>query len=382
VRARPSVTSAAPYLLAAALAVAGATVAAPRAGAESRVFEGRWNWEHPNELRLAEDEVFPHTPYGRGWQARSWYWMGRFDNGYLVVMNPFQWRYGALGAWGMYLIVRDPHGGVFTWDGKIGDPEVAPRGMRVVSDGARFESRTGAHRWIVEVPGFSCDFTFTNVLPAWKPGNGMARFDHDFYLAYRLPAPWADLAGTMTVDGLTVDAAGQCFYDTTEYQVPLSRTTAGSHAARVWSAPGTPREDRWFLDVLTTIPHPGFGMPDLPMLVVARGGRWVMTTKDYTFDFVETVTPDDPPYPYPVRIAVSARDPNGSLVGVFDLEPPYVTTDVFDRLPGVFRALASLFLRRPVIYRNLARFTGLLTEPDGRTTDLDLSGQAEFAISR
>ncbi len=186
VRARPSATSTAPLLIVAALVVAAATVAAPRAGAQSRVFEGRWNWEHPNELRLAEDEVFPHTPYGRGWQTHSWYWIGRLDNGYLVVMNPFQWRYGALGAWGMYVIVRDPRGRVFTWDGKIGRiPEVAPRGMRVVADNARFESRTGVHRWTVDVPGFSCDFTFTNVLPAWKPGDGMARFDDDSYA--RLP---------------------------------------------------------------------------------------------------------------------------------------------------------------------------------------------------
>jgi hypothetical protein len=379
VRARSSLASAAPLLIAAALA---ASVAAPRAGAEARVFDGPWNWEHPNALRLTEDEVFPHTPYGRGWQNHSFYWMGRLDNGYLVVMNPFQWRYGALGAWGMYVIVRDPLGRVFIWDGKIEEPEAAPRGMRVLADNARFESRPGMHHWTVDVPGFSCDFAFTNVLPAWKPGDGMARLSDDFYFAYRLPAPWADLAGTMTVEGRTVDAAGQCFYDTTEFQVPLSRASAGSHAVRVWSAPGTPREDRWFVGILTTIPHPGFGIPDLPMLVVARGDRWVMTTKDFAFDFVETVTPEDPPYPYPVAIAVSARDPNGSLVGSFILEPPYVTTDVFARLPRVFRALASLFLSRPVIYRNLARFTGRVTEPDGRTTDLDLSGQGEFVITR
>jgi hypothetical protein len=35
-----------------------------------------------------------------------------------------------------------------------------------------------------------------------------------------------------------------------------------------------------------------------------------------------------------------------------------------------------------VIYRNVARFTGRVTEPNGRTTDLDLSGQGEFAITR
>jgi hypothetical protein len=186
----------------------------------------------------------------------------------------------------------------------------------------------------------------------------------------------------MTVEGRTVDAAGQCFYDTTEYQVPLSRVSTGSHALRAWSAPGTPRADRWFLGMLTTFPHPGFAAPDLPMLVLAHGERWVLTTKEYRFEFLETVTPPDPPYPYPVRIAVSARDVNGTLEGIVTLEDPYVVTDVFARLPRVFRALAALFLRRPVIYRELARFVGTVTTPDGCVERIDLAGQAEFVVTK
>lgn len=356
--------------------------AAARAQAGTPVFEGRWNWEHPNELRLAEDEVFPRTPYGRGWQNNSFYWIGRLDSGWIVVMNPFVWRYGAITGWGMYVIARDPAGRVFGWDGRIDGAVAAPSGMRVVADGFRFESGGGVHRWSVAVPGFSCDLVFTNLLPAWKPGDGLARFGGDAYFRYRLPAPWADLAGTMTVEGRTVDAAGQCFYDATEYQVPLSRTSRGSHALRAWSVPGTPRADRWFLDVLTTFPHPGFASPDLPMLVLAHGDRWVLTTKEYRFEFLETATPPDPPYPYPVRIAVSARDANGALEGVVALDAPYAVTDVFARLPPVFRALASLFLRRPVIYRELARFVGTVTTPDGRVEQLDLAGQAEFVVTQ
>jgi hypothetical protein len=368
-----------------ALLIAFAAAVPPcRAGAQARIYDGAWNWEHPNGLRLTEDEMFPHTPYERDWQSHSFYWMGRFDTGHVVVISPFQWRYGALGTWGMYIIVRDPLGRVFTWDGKIGDgsPEVAPNGMRVLAGNARFESRGGVHRWAIDVPGFSCDFTFKNVLPAWKPGSGVAQFDGEHYTSYSLPAPWADLSGTMTVNGETVDASGQCLLDTSETLLPLTRMNAESQAARVWSLPGTPRDDRWFIATLTTVSHPGFGSVKLPMLLVAHGDRWAFTTMDYTFDFAEMATLDDPPYPYPARIAVRARDLGYVLEGFFTIDPPYWITDVFQRLPRMFRTIASWFVKRPVIYRNLTRFEGTVTRPDGGAARLELSGQAEFMFTR
>ena len=369
----------------AALLVTLAAVTAPcRLGAQARIYDGAWNWQHPNELRVTEDEMFPHTPYERDWQSRSYYWLGRLDSGHVVVLGPFQWRYGSLGAWGLYVVVRDPRGRVFSWDGKLGDgsPEVAPGGMRVSAGNTRFESRVGVHRWSVEVPGFSCDFTFANVLPAWKPGSGVARFDDGHYTTYGLPAPWADLAGTMTVNGETVDAAGQCLFDTSETLLPLTRANTEIQAARVWSPPGTPRADRWFIGTLTTVSHPGYGSVKLPMLLVARGDRWLFTTMHYTFAFTEMAELDDPPYPYPSRMAVSARDQGYALEGVFTSDPPYWITDVFQRLPKVFRGIASLFVKRPVIYRNLTRFEGTVTGPDGGATRLELTGQAEFVFTR
>jgi hypothetical protein len=366
------------------LAASAAAVLPCRAGAQVRIYDGTWNWEHPNELRLTEDEMFPRMPYERDWMSHSYYWLGRLDSGHVVVLSPFQWRYGALGAWGLYMVVRDPWGRVFTWDGKLADgsPEVAPSGMRISAGNNRFESRDGVHRWIIDVPGFSCDFTFTNVLPAWKPGSGVTQFDGVHYTTYSLPAPWADLSGTMTVNGETVDAAGQCLLDTSETMLPPTRMNAECQAARVWSPPGTPHDDRWFIDMLTTVSHPGYGSLKLPMLLVAHGDRWVFTTMNYRMVFSEMTALDDPPYPYPARIAVSAHDQGFALEGVFMSDPPYWVTDIFQRLPKMFRTIASWFLKRPVIYRNLTWFEGTVTRPEGGTTRLELSGQAEFMFTR
>jgi hypothetical protein len=366
-----------------AVLVALAPAALPlHAEAPSRIYESPWNWEHPNELRLTEEETFPHTPYDGDWQTHSYYFMGRLDAGGIVVMNPFQWRYGVLGTWGMYLIVLDPLGRVFAWDGKLGDgsPEVAPSGMHVSAPNGRFDSGIGVHHWVVDVPGFSCDLTFRNVVPAWKPGSGVAWFDGEHYTAYSIPAPWAELSGTVTVNGETVDAAGQCLLDSSETWVPLTRVNAATKAARVWSPPGTPRADRWYIGTLITISHSGFGSLRLPMLLVAHGDRWVFTTKEFSFDVLEEAMLDDPPYPYPTRVALHARDQGYALEGVYTLPSLYYLTDVFQRLPKLFRVIASWFVQRPVITRQLARFEGTVSFPDGSTARLDLRGQAEFVI--
>ena len=48
----------------------------------------------------------------------------------------------------------------------------------------------------------------------------------------------------------------------------------------------------------------------------------------------------------------------------------------------MFRTIASWFVKRPVIFRNLAWFEGTVTDPDGTTAVLDLSGQAEFMYTK
>jgi len=292
---------------AALVALIAAVVPPCRPGAEPRIYDGSWNWEHPNELRLTEDEMFPRTPYERDFQSHSYYWLARLDTGTSWLMSPFQWKYGAIGTWGLYVLVRDPSGRVFSWDGKLGDgsPEVAPRGMRVAR-APPVRERPGDAPWVIDVPGFSCDLTFANVLPAWKPGGGVARFDDVHYTTYSTPAPWADLSGSMTVSGVTVDAAGQCFLDASETLLPVTRTNAACQAARVWSPPGTPRGDRWFIGTLTTVSHAGYGSLRLPMLLVAQrrpvgihhDGLRVRARRDDDAD--------DPAVPVPARVLVRA----------------------------------------------------------------------------
>jgi hypothetical protein len=351
-----------------------------------RFWEGASAWENPNGRAVTEEQVFLHTPYTHGWQSHFYNLVVRLDDGTLLNICPFHWRYGLLDSWGMYIVAGDRQGHVFSWDGTFdrNEIQVADTGMRVQAGASSFESTGNVHRWKVEVPGFSCDLEFTNVLPAWMPGDGMAYYTPDArnYYQYALPAPLARVDGTVTLFGRTAAAAGQCFYDTVECVTPLSRTNEEVNTYRTFSSPETPLQDRWFVFLYRITAHPGFGSLVFPMVLVAHGTSFVLTSRELDFAVLKTDRLPDPPYPYAAAVAVSARGGGAEITGTFASERPFHVQDIFARLPPLIRGLASLFLKRPVVFRGAARFSGEVTLPDGSRHRLELDGMGEQMIAR
>jgi hypothetical protein len=66
--------------------------------------------------------------------------------------------------------------------------------------------------------------------------------------------------------------------------------------------------------------------------------------------------------------------------GRFIVTDLYHLTDIFAKLPAVFRQLVSLLFKRPVIFRMVGYFEGAVTGPDGSTEKLFLPGQCEYSI--
>ncbi len=372
--------------------ILAACLSAARAGCQDTAalrpgfWEGTSAWENPNGRAIAEEQVFLHTPYAHGWQSHFYNLVVRLDDGTLLNICPFHWRYGILNSWGLYVVAGDPQGHVFSWDGTIDSGEVhaADTGMKVRAGASSFESAGSIHRWKVTVPEFSCDLELTNVLPAWMPGDGIAYYTPDarYYFQYALPAPLARVTGTVTVFGRTVPADGQCFYDTVECMTPLSRTNEEVVTFRTFGSPETPPQSRWFVFLYRIRSHRGFGSQVFPMLVVARGDSWVLTSREIDFSVLQTDRMPDPPYPYATSVAVSARQGGASITGTFTSERPFHVMDIFARLPPLFRTVASWFLKRPVVFRSVARFTGEVTLPDGSRYRLDLDGMGEQMFAR
>jgi len=368
-----------PALLSLSLALAW-----PCAAQESRIYEDSTSWDHPESVTASEGELFPNPPYSHDWQSRSFFFVGRLNNGTFFVFNLFHWSLSPLQSWGLLVLVTDESGRLYKYDGSLpaGGSATKGEGFDFRFGENIFQSHGAEHRIRIALDGFSCDLRMENLLPAWKPGDGWAIYEKSgrMYNRYGIPAPWAEVNGTMTVFGETMNAEGQCTWDSSLSVQPLNRPNSPGYYFRAFSPAGTPPGDRVFVDMLCTYTHASYGAVALPILIVARGGAWAFTTKNFSLAPDDWTLLQDPPYPYPGRIHLSAAKGGWSLEGAFVAERLYSLTDVFQRIPRIMRALASLFVKRPVLYRMIGYFKGFLVAPDGAREEISLPAHGEYVV--
>jgi hypothetical protein len=372
---------------AALAAVLALLLAEPCAADAARIYEGPWAWANPESVTVGPDELYPDTQFKGIFQSRSFFYTGRLDNGIVFIINLFHWTYSVFNQWGLTVLVTDRWGRVFKFEGSL--PEKDKRdpesGFSLHFGPTVFEETAGGGcRVRIVLKDFSCDLSIHPLLPAWKPGDGWAFFTRkgDEYCRYSSPAPWAGLSGTMSVFGETVSADGQCLWDNCLTVQPLNRTNSLITVFRAFGEPEDSSGSRTFISAMVTWTSEKYGPLPVPMLLVARGGKWVFTTKDFVMDSSDWAVRRDPPFPFPRRYTVSGRDGTAGLEGHFESERMYHALDVFDSLTPFLRSIAVLFLKRPVYYRMVGRFQGTLTTKNGEEIEIDLPAAGEYVIMK
>jgi hypothetical protein len=115
-------------------------------------------------------------------------------------------------------------------------------------------------------------------------------------------------------------------------------------------------------------------------MILARAGKWVFTTKDYSLTTSDLRSSEMSRLAFPHCFALSAARNGYALRGRFIVTDQYHLTDIFAKLPAVLRSLVSLFFKRPVIFRMVGYFEGTVIRPDGSLEQLYLPGQCEYSI--
>jgi hypothetical protein len=139
-------------------------------------------------------------------------------------------------------------------------------------------------------------------------------------------------------------------------------------------------EKRWFVSLLQYTTHPSYGHKDIPILILARGGQWAFTTKEYTLETTDLRAEGASSLAFPHCYNLRASGNGYQLRGRFVVTDLYHLTDILEKLSPFFRSLVSLFFKRPVIFRMVGYFEGTVTCPDGSIEQLYLPGQCEYSI--
>ena len=363
-------------LLIVLFATASAVVADP--------VEADYLWDHPNEVRVASENVaFSSRSYQYA-KNESIFIMGYFNDGWILMYSLFHLDAKLLDRWGMYALIARPDGTHYWKTSTVQESEIVIAEDRLYyTDGINMVEDTGEKLLLVcDFDGFSCDLEFDKFIPAWKPGTGWENYSEDGeYFQYKAVfAPWTDLRGRIEVDGMVLQVAGYGYGEKTLFVNPLTRHQPYLHALRLYMPYGTERSESWHIGILHAVLHESFGYRELPRLVVARDNRWVFTTRDYVFEPVKAGRFEEVPYDYGTEFNLYAQKDGYTLDGVVKERVFFDFTDIFENLPLWVRRIVAAFFKRPVYFRYFAQFTGKIEDPAGVVYELEMSGPYEYVL--
>jgi hypothetical protein len=339
-------------------------------------------WLPPGEVTLSDEELLLDDPYAGHFQSRYWYFNASLTDGTALTVSLFQWRYGPLGDAGLLVLCTEPGAETYALETKIDLAEAAGERLRYRFGDSLLEGDREGARLRLRFPDFSCDLDIRNLLNPWKPGDGYDYLTRreSVYTRHSVTSPFAELTGSLEVNGRKRPAEGWCYADRGVVSMPVSRMSPEQFSFRVFgtAAGGEP----WMLSLLDSVTHRAYGSRRVASLLMARGGEWLMATAEHEFQAEEYLLEGGAPFPFPHRYWVRARQGGRTVEGEFVVSRLLYINDILRRLPSAFRAVAEALIRRPVIYRLEGEFSGYLEEADGSRVDLALRGHGEYAIMR
>jgi hypothetical protein len=342
--------------------------------------DGEYNWAHPNEVIVTEEETaFTDEYLGASKNESAYLWVYDPD-GTVLMVGLFHVDAFMLDRWGMFALVAESDGSSRWFTNTPAGREVEIDEQRLYFDDGEtlVEGRNGSYHIATSFEsGFACDIRVTNRIAAWKPGTGRVDYteEGELFQMRILVSPWADASGTITVDERTFPIAGHGYLSKTRFANPLTRFAPYVHALKLYD------EDD-FIYLLDVTLAEEYDSRTVPMLIFAHDDSWVLTTREYEFEVEEWEYWDDLPHPYPVRIRIAAEADGSRLEGVYRQRRVLNVTDVFSELPLFIREMVDLVLSRPVYFRTEGRFDGTVTAPDGTVRELTMSGPYEYTVVR
>ncbi len=200
-----------------------------------------------------------------------------------------------------------------------------------------------------DIQNISTDLHFHCRVPGWRPGEGPTHYvspDGDWYDLY-VVIPWAEVTGTMTVDGRTREVHGHAYMDHNVQTAFFTSQVVSIYALRSFS-------ENYAVHFLEYIAPEDYEPRRLPWLLVMKDDRILIATDNYTIEPSDFVKDDRADYAYPKLIKVRVDLPECRLEGIIRCTEFIEFLDVMDQLPGWLKDVADRFFRQPAFTRQRA----------------------------
>jgi hypothetical protein len=202
--------------------------------------------------------------------------------------------------------------------------------------------------------------TFKASVPPWRPGDGRAKFGSD-WLDMTVLAPRAAVSGTIKLGDTVREVSGSGYALHTYSTLAPYETAKRMVGVRTESGPLA-----FFIKELEPASR-WSGAEPIRWLLIARKGKVVFETTDFTFTPAEIKKDTEHPnqYPVPYAFQIEAKDGARTLTGVIRATKDLGRTDRLAGVSAVERAVAAQFAQ-PVAYKFDAVYEVKIDEGDGK----------------
>jgi len=231
----------------------------------------------------------------------------------------------------------------------------------------------GAHSWQGFYPDFSLhmDFPAEKDLPemkaeirlhcrtpGWRPGEGPVHYgspDGDWYDLIVM-IPWADLEGTVTLNGKTRNIKGFGYSDHNTQTVFPTKQADELMALRSFS----PEHAVHFLEYIAP---ENYGRQRTTWILIMKGNRILYATDKWSREMHDFQAEPKRGNRYPTRVTVNLDQPGCQLTGEIRGKRFLEALDAVDELPSFLKPIARKFVSAPVFIRQMAEVDWHLTMP-------------------
>ena len=222
------------------------------------------------------------------------------------------------------------------------------------------------------LPQMKADLRFRCRTPGWRPGEGPVHYgspDGDWYDVVVM-IPWADVSGTITVNGVTREAKGFGYSDHNTQNILPTKQCDKLMALRSFS-------DEYAVHFLEYIAPDHFDGERTTWILIMKGDRILYATDDWEREMFDFRTEPKRGYQYPTRVTAGIDLPECRLFGEIRGTKYIGALDALDEIPSFLRGIASKFVSAPVFIRQNAEVDWHLVMP-GEEIDTRFTAKGVF----
>ena len=377
-----------PLLMAFSLSFLPLISSGAQGGQEEPAIDEAPLWQNPAQVRVEDREMaFSNESFSNP-KNDFVFFMSRFNDGWVLMASLFRTKNPLFDRWGAYAVVSDPEGHSHWATIEMNGRDITFDTKRLaLSDGTNSikNSDEGGNRIYqihCDFGGFACNLVFENLLPPWKPGDGIEYLSGDRKAFQRqvVCSPWAVVTGSLSLEGKRIAVRGQGFMEKGLFVNPINKLDPKVTSIRLFSTDETDLENRWFIELHESEKHPSYGSGRISRLLVAHGKDWVLTSREFSFEASDFTGIPEVPYTYPRIVRLGCESNGYRLDGEYVVATLFNFTDVLSELPEKIQQVLRIFIQRPVYFRSLGEFRGRLITPNGITHELHLFGPSEYVI--